>query len=126
MDRLPERQRAVILLHDVEEVPVREIAGRLGVPVFTVYTRLRRARQACARMLARWRALVPARPTVVAVGALLAGLAIALFALHPSAARTSGLPPPRLDAGIIGYWRFDERPSSLAAADLSGNGNDCR
>jgi RNA polymerase sigma-70 factor (ECF subfamily) len=37
-------RRAVLILHDVEEVPVPAIAHELGIPVNTAYSRLRIAR----------------------------------------------------------------------------------
>jgi RNA polymerase sigma-70 factor, ECF subfamily len=44
-------QRAVLVLHDVDEQPVPEIARALGLSVNTVYSRLRLARQKLARAL---------------------------------------------------------------------------
>jgi RNA polymerase sigma-70 factor (ECF subfamily) len=43
---LDERQRALIVLHDLDGVPMREIARLLSVPLFTAYSRLRAARRA--------------------------------------------------------------------------------
>ena len=43
--RLPERQRAAIVLCDLERLPHEEAARRLGCPVGTVESRLSRARQ---------------------------------------------------------------------------------
>jgi RNA polymerase sigma-70 factor (ECF subfamily) len=51
--RLPDRQRRVVVLHDLEEVPIREIADLLAAPLFTVYTRLRTGRLAFAREIRR-------------------------------------------------------------------------
>jgi RNA polymerase sigma-70 factor (ECF subfamily) len=51
--RLPERQRTVVVLHDLEEVPMRDIADLLAAPLFTVYTRLRTGRLAFAREIRR-------------------------------------------------------------------------
>lgn len=42
--RLDEEQRAVFVLHDLEEVPMREITESLGLPLPTGYSRLRLAR----------------------------------------------------------------------------------
>src|SRR5439155_19684950 len=42
---LPEPLRAVVLLRHYDALPPREIAARLGVPVETVYARLKRAHQ---------------------------------------------------------------------------------
>jgi RNA polymerase sigma-70 factor (ECF subfamily) len=41
---LDPRLRVVLELHDLAEVPVNEVASRLGIPIKTVYTRLRLAR----------------------------------------------------------------------------------
>ncbi len=46
VDRLPEAQRCVLLLRDVESLELREIAELLGVGVSTVKIRLHRARVA--------------------------------------------------------------------------------
>jgi RNA polymerase sigma-70 factor, ECF subfamily len=46
LDSLPEKHRALILSHDVDGIPVREIADAIGVPVPTAHTRLRAARKA--------------------------------------------------------------------------------
>jgi len=45
LQRVPLRQRAVLVLHDLEGVPVADIARQLSIPRFTAYSRLRRARQ---------------------------------------------------------------------------------
>ncbi|WP_394832739.1 sigma-70 family RNA polymerase sigma factor [Pendulispora rubella] len=37
-------RRAVLIMHDLDELPMREIAESLGVPMFTAYSRLRAAR----------------------------------------------------------------------------------
>jgi RNA polymerase sigma-70 factor (ECF subfamily) len=47
------KKRAVIVLHEVEGWPCRDIARRLGVPVDTVYTRLHHARRELATALVR-------------------------------------------------------------------------
>ncbi|MDQ3804215.1 MAG: sigma-70 family RNA polymerase sigma factor, partial [Acidobacteriota bacterium] len=52
LDRLPERQREIVLLADVEEFSYREIAEVLGVPIGTVMSRLSRARAQLRRLLA--------------------------------------------------------------------------
>lgn len=40
LDQVPLKQRAVLLLHDFDEVSVADIATTLGLPVKTVYSRL--------------------------------------------------------------------------------------
>ncbi len=53
---LDEDQRAVFLLHDVDEVAVPEIAASLGIPLNTAYSRLRTAREAFSAAARRQRA----------------------------------------------------------------------
>ncbi len=48
----PERL-SVLLLHDVDEVPVPQIAEALGIPLNTAYSRLRLARRDLARAVER-------------------------------------------------------------------------
>jgi RNA polymerase sigma-70 factor, ECF subfamily len=50
---LPEKYRLLIVAHDLDGVPMREIAGALAVPLFTAHTRLRAARQAFAKAVKR-------------------------------------------------------------------------
>lgn len=50
LDRLPEPQRTVLLLHRVEELSAEEIAAALNISVNTVWTRLHRARQTLREM----------------------------------------------------------------------------
>lgn len=45
LDRLSEEQRAVFVLHELEGCSVPQIALQLGVPLNTVYSRLRVARE---------------------------------------------------------------------------------
>ncbi len=49
--RLPPEHRAVLVLHDVQDLPYEEVAAILRVPVGTVKSRLHRARVALAREL---------------------------------------------------------------------------
>ena len=48
---LPEDQRLVVVLADVEELSYKEIAGVLGCPIGTVMSRLHRARRALRKRL---------------------------------------------------------------------------
>jgi RNA polymerase sigma-70 factor (ECF subfamily) len=50
---LPEKQRAVLILHEIEGTPMREVAETLAVPLFTAYTRLRAARKSFAKAVRR-------------------------------------------------------------------------
>ena len=43
--RVPYARRAVLVMHDIDEVPMREIAHALSLPLFTGYSRLRKARR---------------------------------------------------------------------------------
>jgi RNA polymerase sigma-70 factor (ECF subfamily) len=58
---LPEKQRSLIVTHDLEGVPMREIADTLNIPLFTAHTRLRAARQAFAKALRRLQTVTAAR-----------------------------------------------------------------
>jgi RNA polymerase sigma-70 factor (ECF subfamily) len=51
LDALDIDKRAVVILHEIEELPVPEIARMLGIPVGTASTRLRAARLALAAAL---------------------------------------------------------------------------
>jgi RNA polymerase sigma-70 factor (ECF subfamily) len=68
--RLGTESRAVIMLAELEELPLRDVAMRLGIPLGTVNSRLRRARAelrgAVVRMHARDRGPRP-RPKFAAV-----------------------------------------------------------
>jgi len=35
----------VLVMHDLDQVPVPEVAATLSIPVFTAYSRLRKARR---------------------------------------------------------------------------------
>jgi RNA polymerase sigma-70 factor, ECF subfamily len=52
-DGLDEGHRAVFVLALIEDVPAREIAPALGIPLFTVYSRVRSLREALKRFLER-------------------------------------------------------------------------
>lgn len=53
--RLPEKYRNVILMRDIEDLSISEVAVRLGLTIPAVKTRHRRARQKVAGSLERWR-----------------------------------------------------------------------
>jgi RNA polymerase sigma-70 factor (ECF subfamily) len=48
-------RRAVLVLHDVDDVPVPSIAAELGIPLNTAYSRLRLAREELATAVRRLR-----------------------------------------------------------------------
>jgi len=52
-DRLPVDQRALLVLHHRDELPVAEVAARLGIPEGTAKSRLHAARAALDRSLVR-------------------------------------------------------------------------
>ncbi len=56
LDALDDDKRAVFVLYEVEQLPMREIAERAEVPLQTAYARLYAARRAIARQLERLRA----------------------------------------------------------------------
>lgn len=45
LQHLPDERRAVFIQHELDRVPVREVAQALGIPVNTVYSRLRVGRE---------------------------------------------------------------------------------
>ncbi|HEY3494006.1 MAG TPA: sigma-70 family RNA polymerase sigma factor [Polyangiaceae bacterium] len=45
LQRIPLPRRVVLILHELDEVPMREVASTLGIPLFTAYSRLRKARR---------------------------------------------------------------------------------
>jgi RNA polymerase sigma-70 factor (ECF subfamily) len=51
LERLPEEQRAVVVLHEIEELTMPEVAKVVGCPVFTAYSRLRLAHQKMKKLL---------------------------------------------------------------------------
>jgi RNA polymerase sigma-70 factor (ECF subfamily) len=44
LEKVPLRRRAVLVMHDLEGVPMAEVAATLSIPRFTAYSRLRKAR----------------------------------------------------------------------------------
>lgn len=44
LERIPLPRRAVLVMHDLDDIPIREVASVLAIPLFTVYSRLRKAR----------------------------------------------------------------------------------
>jgi RNA polymerase sigma-70 factor (ECF subfamily) len=61
LDGLPEKQRTVMILHELDGVSPREIATLLVVPLFTVYSRLRLARRAFGAEVKRLLAVAAGR-----------------------------------------------------------------
>jgi len=56
LETIPLRRRAVLVMHDLEEVPMGQVAASLSIPLFTAYCRLRKARaelESAIRRIAR-------------------------------------------------------------------------
>ena len=53
LEQVPLPRRAVIVMHELDQVPVAEIASILSIPRFTVYSRLRKGRWELKRSLRR-------------------------------------------------------------------------
>jgi RNA polymerase sigma-70 factor (ECF subfamily) len=53
LDRIPLQRRAVLIMHDLDDVPVSKIASVLNITIFGVYARLRKARRELAVVLRR-------------------------------------------------------------------------
>ena len=51
--RVPEKQRTVLVMHELDGTSMRDIADALGVPLFTLYSRLKTARQTFAKEVRR-------------------------------------------------------------------------
>jgi RNA polymerase sigma-70 factor (ECF subfamily) len=45
LERIPLPRRAVLVMHDLDDVPVGTVASVLAIPLFTAYSRLRKARR---------------------------------------------------------------------------------
>ncbi len=44
LQRIPLPRRSVLVMHDLDQIPVQEVAATLSIPLFTAYSRLRKAR----------------------------------------------------------------------------------
>lgn len=56
LERVPLPRRAVLVMHELDDVPIANVAAVLSIPLFTAYSRLRKARrelEAAGRRLAR-------------------------------------------------------------------------
>jgi RNA polymerase sigma-70 factor (ECF subfamily) len=52
LERIPLARRAVFVMHDIDEVGMRHVASTLSIPLFTAYSRLRKARKEFAAAVA--------------------------------------------------------------------------
>ena len=53
LERVPLPRRAVLVMHELDDVPVSEVASALSIPLFTAYSRLRKARKELAAAVRR-------------------------------------------------------------------------
>jgi RNA polymerase sigma-70 factor (ECF subfamily) len=53
LDKIPLPRRAVLVMHDIDDVSMREVAATLSIPLFTAYSRLRKARKELALLIRR-------------------------------------------------------------------------
>jgi RNA polymerase sigma-70 factor (ECF subfamily) len=67
LSELSERERTVLQARDVDGVPMQDIAGRLGIPLQTAYTRLRSGRRNFSRLLRRRSVVADAKAALVAL-----------------------------------------------------------
>ena len=51
--RIPIERRGVLIMHELDEISMRDIASQLEIPLFTAYSRLRKARQELELALTR-------------------------------------------------------------------------
>jgi RNA polymerase sigma-70 factor (ECF subfamily) len=112
---LPDKYRAIFVMHELDGIAVREIATQLELPLFTVHTRLRRGRQ---RFAAALRELDLAAPEE-ALRLERAPIAAPAEARERLRARVAALavrpPPPRLPCPVaLGL--------ALAVGDGGGRG----
>lgn len=45
LQKIPLPRRVVLVMHELDEIPMKDVARTLGIPVFTAYSRLRKARR---------------------------------------------------------------------------------
>jgi RNA polymerase sigma-70 factor (ECF subfamily) len=65
LDTLDESKRALLILHDIDEVPIPEVARALSLPTSTAYSRLRLAREAFEKALHALRKRTSQRPAAM-------------------------------------------------------------
>jgi len=53
LDRVPLPRRAVLIMYELDDIPVAEIASALKIPLFTIYGRLRKGRRELAAAVRR-------------------------------------------------------------------------
>jgi RNA polymerase sigma-70 factor (ECF subfamily) len=62
LGRMPEKQRTVLVMHELDGSSMRDIAEALSVPLFTLYSRLKSARRTFAKEVRRRQVLLAADP----------------------------------------------------------------
>ena len=55
LNRIPLPRRAVLVMHELDDVPVAEVSSMLSIPLFTAYSRLRKARRELQAAIRRLR-----------------------------------------------------------------------
>jgi len=45
LEKIPLPRRAVLVMHELDDIPMRQVATALSIPLFTAYSRLRKARK---------------------------------------------------------------------------------
>jgi RNA polymerase sigma-70 factor (ECF subfamily) len=55
LERIPLPRRAVLIMRELDDIPVDEIASVLAIPLFTAYSRLRKARRELQAAVRRMR-----------------------------------------------------------------------
>jgi RNA polymerase sigma-70 factor (ECF subfamily) len=60
--RVPLSRRAVIVMHELGDIPVADVAAALSIPLFTAYSRLRKGRQELEAQIKRLLKGAPHRP----------------------------------------------------------------
>lgn len=107
LEAMRPRDRAILSMCEIDELPVRDAADLLSIPRFTVYTRLRRARERFAKLITELQDRAPAGG-VLSPAALLAierqtprspNSERSARRLMRAALSRSGAPPRRLPAG---------------------------
>jgi RNA polymerase sigma-70 factor (ECF subfamily) len=134
LSQLPDKHRVVLVMHDLEGVPMREIATSLAVPLFTAYTRLRAGRRKLSKAIAGLHApqrqgiALAGRPWIAAAALVTLGLGVTLWSGRASrpgeraGAGVTGETPRSLARGLVGYWRFDE-PEGAGRVFADGAGD---
>jgi RNA polymerase sigma-70 factor (ECF subfamily) len=118
IDQLPDRHRAAIVLHELDGIPMRELAALWGVPLFTAYTRVRTARRVFERLVDALQGAGAATAAPLSVEAVLAGGRV----LDPTAAPARRRLGARLRALLLLPPAQRPRPQTEPVAPVAGEG----